>query len=119
MSDAIVAVIDSSTDIAVNDMLVKYRLLCEQIERQRKYAFGLLKPHYSQQFNDSLISVQAAMYRRAREIGSFLAYVVYDSAVPMAANALLAEYIQALAEPQDYQLLHEPWKYLQHVSESC
>ncbi len=67
-------------------------------------------------YNDVASQICAAMYTKARELGSLLSYVVYDAAIGFALNELMAIYAVDLLVPEDYSNLHNPWSF--QVSEA-
>jgi hypothetical protein len=59
----------------------------------------------------AITAVRTAMYHRANVIGSFSAYVAYDTAVVYALDELLAVYSHQDLLDRHYEALHAAWRY--------
>jgi hypothetical protein len=117
VEDDLLNEINASTVESIRRMLAAYSTDDMPITPSRDEAIQVMVEAATiDLYNDVSSQICAAMYNKARGLGSFLSYVVYDAAIGFALNELMAIYSVDLLAPEHYSNLHKPWSFQVSVS---
>jgi len=112
VEDDLLNQIDASTVESVRDMLTRYSTDDLPVTPSRDEAIqAMVESESIDLYNEVASQICTAMYGKARGLGSFLSYVIYDAAIGFALNELMAIYAVDLLTPEDYSNLHQPWSF--------
>jgi hypothetical protein len=110
MLDEILEQIANTTATSMEAMVARYAHRVSDLRYVRADTYHLLGGGVYR-YNHDANAAQQALINRCRDLRSFQAYVVYDSAQYFVLTALLALHAKPFIAPDVYNGLSEPWRY--------